>query len=287
MRIRRSRLNILSVLLAGVCAWSTCAHAARDANAIELGVFPYISTRALLELYEPIRVYIQHETQRSTFLYTAPNYKTYVDHGRSGAYDLMVTPPHLARLAQRETGYIPLVMFTRELRGIVVVAQASPIHSLQDLKGKRIVSPNSIALVSIMGGQLLRDQGVWGEGITQIREMGSHSNAVLAVQRNEADAALTEAAALRQMSEDLRNSVRIIAQTKRLPHVMILAHPRLGPTSVERLRSVLLQFADTVDGKNFLKTSGFEGLRAVEEGDLKAMDSIQRDLKRTLETLSP
>ncbi len=287
MRIRRGRLNILSVLLAAVCAWSTCTHAARDANAIELGVFPYISTRALLELYELLRTHIQRETQRSTFLYSAPNYKTYVDHARAGAYDVMVTPPHLARLAQRETGYIPLVMVTRELRGIVVVAQASPIQSLQELKGKRIVSPDSIALVTIMGSQLLRDQGVLGEGITQIRDVGSHSNAVLAVQRNEADAALTEAAALRQMPEELRNSVRVVAQTKRLPHVMILAHPRLGPASIERLRGLLLQFADTADGANFLKLSGFEGLRLVDEADLKMVDPIQRDLKRILETLPP
>lgn len=283
----RGLLKVLSALLAWTCIGSTAAHAARDANVIEFGVFPYISARALIELYEPIRAHIQTEMRRPTFLYTAPSYKTYVEQTRAGTYDIMVTPPHLARLAQRETGYIPLVMFTRELRGIVVVSQDSSIQSVQDLKGKRIVSPNDIALVSIMGSQLLREYGILGEGSAPIRDMGSHSNAVLAVKGGEADAALTEPAAVRQMPEALRNSVRVIAQTKRLPHVMILAHPRLGAASVERLRSVLLQFPSTLDGANFLKLSGFEGLRLVDEVDLKAMDTVQRDLKRLLETLPP
>lgn len=287
LRKTRGRLSVLSALLACACIGSTASHAARDVNVIEFGVFPYISARALIELYEPLRAHIQHEMQRPTFLYTAPSFKAYVEHTRASAYDIMVTPPHLARLAQRETAYIPLVMFTRELRGIVVVSQSSPIQNVQELKGKHIVSPNNIALVSIMGSQLLRDQGVLGEGGTQLRDMGSHSNAVLAVKNGEAEAALTEPAAVRQMPEALRNSVRVIAQTKRLPHVMILAHPRLGAAGVERLRGVLLQFPSTVDGANFLKLSGFEGLRAVDESDLKAMDPIQRDLKRMLETLPP
>lgn len=281
-RISLVRLKIFSMAL--LLAWSATANAGRDANAIELGVFPYISTRALLDLYEPMRAHLQAEMKQPVFLYTAPSYQTYVAQTRQAAYDVLVTPPHLARLAQRETGYQPLVMFTRELRGIVVVPVNSPIKTLPDLRGKRIVSPNSIALVTIMGSQLLREQGVL-EGGTKVNDVGSHSNAVLAVQRGEAEAAITEYSALRQMPEYLRSSVRVIVQTRRLPHVMILVHPRLGQANTEHLRRALLHFPTLPDGDNFLKVSGFEGLRAVEEADFKVVDPILRDLKRLLETL--
>lgn len=281
------RLYISSAVLVVMLAWTAPASAAEAAGGLEVGVFPYLSTRALLGIYEPVRVHLQAELNRPTHLFTATSFKAYADRTQAGEYDVVMTPPHLARLAQRETGYIPLTMFTRELHGVVVVAKTAPIQTLQDLKGKRITTPSKIALVAIVGGQLLRDNGLVNDGNTLIQDVGSHSNAVLAVQRGEAEAALTENAALQQMPEDLRNSVRILAQTQRLPHVMFLAHPRLGQAGVARVRDVLLQFPTSVEGRAFLKKSGFEGMRAVDEADMKSVDPFIKELKRILETLPP
>lgn len=281
------RLNISSALLAAILAWTAPASAADAPGGVEVGVFPYLSTRALLDLYEPVRVFLQTELSRSTNLFTAPSFKAYADRTQAGEYDVLVTPPHLARLAQREAGYIPLAMFTSELRGVVVVAKTSPIQTLHDLKGKRIVTPEKTALITIAGGQLLRDNDVVNDARTQIQDVGSHSNAVLAVQRNEAEAALIGNGALRQMPENVRNSVRIIAQTQRLAQVMFLAHPRLGPAGVQRVRDLLLRLPNTPEGRVFLKTSGYEGIRSVEDADMKSVDPFIKELKRMLETIQP
>ncbi|MBT9613280.1 MAG: phosphate/phosphite/phosphonate ABC transporter substrate-binding protein [Burkholderiales bacterium] len=281
------RLNVFSVVLAAMLGWTTPVTAQNASNPVEMGVFPYLSTRALLDLYEPVRVLLQAELNRPTHLFTATSFKNYVDRTQAGEYDVVVTPPHMARLAQREAGYIPLTIFTRELRGVVVVAKTSAIQTVQDLKGKRIATPNKVALVAIMGSQLLRDKGLGNDVYTLIRDVGSHSNAVLAVQRKEAEAAITEYVALQQMPEDLRNSVRIIAQTQRLPHVMFLAHPRLGQAGVEQVRNLLLRFPNTAEGRAFLKISGYEGIRTVEEADMKSVDPFIKELKRLLEAMPP
>jgi len=260
---------------------------AADRHALDMGIFPYLSTRALLDLYQPVRVYLTNELREPVNLFTAPSLKTYTDQTQQGIYDIVVTAPHFARLAQREAGYIPLVMYTRELLGIVVVARNSPIWTLQDLKGKRIATPNRLALVTIMGQQLLRDKGlVPAAGVTML-DVASHNNAVLAVLRGEADAAITEHVALQQMPADLRNSVRIIAQTPHLPHVMYLAHARLGPTRIAQIKAALLRFPGTADGRVFLKESGFEGMRPVEEADLKNLDPYIQELKRLLDEVQP
>lgn len=279
------RLSLFRALLTLMFSWTTPAIG--DPNALDVGVFPYFSTRALLELYEPVRVSLQTELNRPTHLFTAPSFNIYAERTQAGEYDVVVTPPHLARLAQREAGYLPLTLFTRELRGIVVVAKNSPIQTLNDLKGKRIATPARIALVTIMGGQFLRDNGLIADINILIQDMGSHTNAVLGVQSNEVDAALTETVALQQMPEALRNSVRIIAQTQRLPHVMFLAHPRLGQADVERIRNLLLRFPNTAEGRAFFKISGFEGMRAVEEADMKSVDPYIKELKRVLEAMPP
>jgi len=183
---------LASAALALVLGWAAPAIAANQANAVDVGVFPYLSTRALLDVFEPVRVLLQAELKRPTNLFTAPSFKAYADRTQAGEYDVVVTPPHFARLAQREAGYIPLMMFTRELRGVVVVAKTSPLQTLSELKGKRIATPSKLALVTIMGGQLLRDNGLVNEADTLLKDVGSHSNAVLAVQRGEDEAAQTE-----------------------------------------------------------------------------------------------
>jgi phosphonate transport system substrate-binding protein len=256
------------------------AHAAPDT--LDMGVFPYMSTRALLDLYQPVRVYLSHELGKSVTLFTAQSFKAFTNETQQGIYDIVVTAPHFARLAQREAGYVPLITHTRELSGLVVVPVDSPIHNLRELKGKRIATPNQLALVTIMGYQLLRDDGLEpGTGVTLI-DMTSHNNAVLAALSGEADAAITEQVALMQMPADIRNRVRIIAHTSPLPHVMYLAHRRLGQARIAQIKGALLRFPRTAAGQTFLKVSGFEGMRPVEEDDLKNMDRYLPELERLL-----
>lgn len=287
MKMPRIKVALLGALLALMPCWAAPGLAANHIAPVEFGVFPYLSTRALLELYEPVRAHVQAELKRPANLYSAPGFKNYVDRIQAGQFDLALTPPHLARLVQREAGYIPLAMVTRELRGVIVVAKAAPMQTLRDLKGRHIATPNKIALVTILGVQLLRDHGLGSQDSVLLKDVSTHSNAVLAVQRGEVEAAITENSALQQMPEDLRNSVRIIAQTQRMPHVVFLAHPRFGPAGLEQLKKVLLQFPHTAEGQAFMKSSGFEGLRPVEETDLKSVDPILKELKRLLDTMPP
>lgn len=255
---------------------------AADQHPLDMGVFPYFSTRALLDLYQPMRAYLANELRTPVNLFTAPNFKTYAEQTQQGLYDIIVTPPHFARLAQHETGYIPLVIYPGELQGIVVVARSSPIQRLQDLKGKVIATPNRLALVTIMGQQLLRDNGLVPAVSVVMVDVASHNNAVLAVLRGEADAAITENEALLQMPPDLKGSVRIIARTPSVPHVMFLAHARLGPVRIGQIKAALLGFPGIADGRTSLKDGKFAGMRPVEEADLKNMDRYIPELKRLL-----
>lgn len=263
----------------------SCARAG-EAQSLDMGIFPYFSTRALLDLYQPMRAYLARELGQPINLFTALSFKAYADQTRVGAYDILVTPPHFARLAQRESGYIPLTVYTRELRAVVVVSHRSTIHNLQDLRGKTIAMPNRLALVAIMGQHLLQNVGLRPEDVSLL-EMPTHNTAVLAVQRGEVEAAITERVALTQMPEALRQAVRIIAQAPAAPHVMILAHPRLGAARIESIKRALLNFPGTREGRQFFNESGFEGLRLVNDSDLRTLDPYQKELRRLLEMPAP
>ena len=255
---------------------------AADVKPLEVGIFPYISARALLNMYQPVRLYLEKTLHRPVQFYTAPDFKAFIEHTQRGEYDLILTAPHFARLAQTDAGYVPLLGYTKELRGVVVVAKNSPISSLYDLRGKTIALPNRLALVSITGLQLLHDNLPPDNKLQLVTET-SHSNALLSVQRGDSDAAITEMVVLSQMPAGMRNSVRILATTVPLSQVMYLGHPRLGEKYLQQIKAALLQFAASPSGEAFLEASGYDKLQPIPEASLKSMDPYVKELKRLLE----
>ncbi len=72
---------------------------------------------------------------------SAPNFKAFLDRTRKGEYDLVFTAPHMARLAELETGYQRVAMSTHHGRPIFLARRDSDINKLKDLKGKKISLP--------------------------------------------------------------------------------------------------------------------------------------------------
>ena len=88
--------------------------------------------------------------------------------------------------------------------------------------------------VSSIGGiDWLRQQGLRPNVDFKVVEYSSHGAAVAAVAAGAADAAVTTHTPLRQIPEDLRQQVRLLASDIRMPHVMTLAlSSRLSISSI-------------------------------------------------------
>jgi len=250
---------------------------------LEIGVFPYLSVRSILTTFQPVRHYLERELGRPVEMYTAPDFRSFIARSQQGEYDVLITAPHFARLAQLQTGYVPLAGFTKELHPIIVVARSSHYRNLADLRGKTVAIPDRLAIVSMMGLRLLREHGIEDDRDYRLVSAVSHNSAVLDVTHAKADAAITEAAALQQMPDELRNGVRVIATAGKAPHVMLMAHPRLGHGTIQKLRSLLEQFAtESPEGREFLAATGYESLKPVREAVLKSLDPYAQEILRIL-----
>ena len=113
---------------------------------LEIGIIPNISTHALFAAYQPLRLYLEQQLGRPVILLTAPDFKTFYERTGKGDYDLAITPPHLARLAEIESGYVPLTTYQNGLDAILLVAKNSPIRAVAELRGKNIGVPDLLAL---------------------------------------------------------------------------------------------------------------------------------------------
>ncbi len=277
---------LLGGLLLGLSALAHAEtpRAENAATPLELGVFPYLSTRAILGVYQPLQQYLQQQLKRPVLVVTAPDMRTFVERTQAGAYPFIVTAPHFARLAQQDAGYRPLLRAKRDLVGIVLVADDGPVRRLADLRGKTVAVPDKLAIITQLGLALLRDNGLMPGRDVTMEEMPSHNSAVIAVKQGAVAAAIVSATAFGQLPADQKAGVRILGQTAQVPHVMLLARRDVPQRDVDRFVRVVQAFVETTpEGGRFIDTLGYLGLRAPTEAELRSLDVYLDPLRASLD----
>ena len=255
-----------------------------DSNGtLEIGIFPYLSVRTLLITYQPLQQYLQTRLQRPVLFVTAPDLRTFVKRTQRGEYRFVLTAPHFARLAQQEAGYLPMLRTKRDLHGVLIVDKDSPLHHVRGLRGKIVATPDSIAIITMLGAQLLRANNLRPGKDVILQAMPSHDAAVLAMQKGESAAAIVAVTALQQMPQELRSNIRILATSNEVPSIMFLAHPKTPRREVADMTRLLLEFIEnTPEGRKFMNDTGYLGLRPPSTREMKRLDPYVGDLKTLL-----
>lgn len=219
---------------------------------LTIGLFPDLSPRNLLARYLPLARYLEIQLQRPVQLYTAKNFRAFIEDSRRSDFDIVVTAPHLAWLAAEENSYQPMVQFSNRIRGIVIVAASSSLRTPQQLKGHDIAVPDPLALVTLLAEQRLKQAGLSRGRDYRFIGRGNHNNAMLAVAQGDFTAALVSLNNLTIFSPTLREKVRVIDATDTTPGIFFMAHPHLSSAHIQAIQTALLHFGDTLAGKQFV-----------------------------------
>jgi phosphonate transport system substrate-binding protein len=270
----------------GCCLWLASQLVAlpaiaQEAPPLRLAVHPYASTLALINTYRPLQQYLMVRLGRPVEFYTAPNFDSFVDALMSGSYDIAISPPHFAVMAM-DKYYLPLVHYQLRLEPLLVVPSGSPIRKAEDFRGKRIAMADRTAFIRLVATKWLADRGLEAGRDYQIVERPSHGATVAAAVAGEADAGLATASALKQLPADLQQQVRVINTGQRFPHLFTMAHRRLGEPLVARLKSALLAFPETDEGRQFMERSSYLGYDAISEDEINVLKPYV-DMYRQLE----
>lgn len=254
---------------------------AAESRPLEIGLVPNVSPRALFQAYQPLREFLEKRLQRPVQLYTAPDFKDFYTRTGQGEFDIVVTPPHFARAAQVEAGYVPMLQYQTPLKAIVV-APNDGVSQLEELKGKRLAIVGDVAIVTLMAERALMRRGLKLGADVIIQNHTAHNNAVLSMKRGEAEAAVIGSGPYLLMPEETRAGTRIIADLGHSPNATFMAHPRQGKEAIDTIRHALEEFAETVDGKAFMNRYGYQGFKPVTPRELSAMDEYSMAAKRIM-----
>lgn len=277
---RRAFLSASLCSLLGVPLVARAATGTPAVRSLRLGIMPFNSTLALFKTHQPLRLYLQQQLGVPVELFTASDYVTFLNASLAGEYDLLITGPHFGVMCLAK-GYEPLVRYRATLQPVFVVRRDGVIRQLEDLRGKRIGLSSRLSMSSIGGVKWLLDHGMHMGRDYQLFERSTHGAAVAAVAVGELDAALTTHTPLKQVPEDVRSQVTVLPLSVFTPHLMTLAHQRLGRAAQVRLRAVLQTFPETPEGQAFFAETGYEGYAAVTPQDVAALQPFVA-LTRTL-----
>lgn len=271
----------LLALLLGI-ALPAIPTSAAEQPPLQMGILPYLSSEHLFEKFLPLKDYLETQLKRRVVLSTAPNLKTYYQRATHGDYDLYFTAPNLALLAEKEYSHKRVIRFSQELNGIVVVHRDSPVHRIQELRGRTVAAPDELAIVVILGQQLFKESGLEPVKDYRLLRSSSHNNAILTVLRRDADAALVGSGMLKQFPTEVTQELRILASTRTVPNIMGMAPPRMTAAEYTRLKSAMLAFTRDGVGREFFAATNFGYMQPITDAD---MARLRPYLKSTRERL--
>lgn len=243
---------------------------------LTLGVFPYVTPVQLAAFQTPLKDYLAESLQRPVTLVTAPDLNSFADRTRDGQYDIILTAPHLGRLAETRDGYKRVVQTNHTVQGIFLARKDSGIHTIEDLKGKTVMIAQKVSVVYQMAEHTLRTKGlVHGESVTII-ETRTHNNAMHAPLRGEADASVTGKLLWYVLDDERKDQLRVIGTSAEAPGFLLMAHPRLAAQDIEKIKKRLLNFHLKPGSDTYFTTNGYEKFQAIDDRTMKGLDPYTR-----------
>ena len=280
---RPARRTLRTLLLIAATLAAVPAVVAQESKPLQLGVLPNLSARIILQQYQPMRQYLEGRMRRSVEIVTAPDFKTFHERTLKGDYDVVFTGAHLARLAQLDANLNPILTYRPALAALMIMSSERPLKSVQDIRGQSIAFANPQSLVALRGLQWLGEQGMRPGIEFSVAQTPTQDSLGQLLLSGGAVAAILSGGEYRLIPDDQKSKLSVFATIAELPSLTAAVHPRVSAADVATLKTLLLAFPESPEGRQFLTATGFQGLRELGAGELKtALDPFLADVRRMM-----
>jgi len=265
-----------SILIAAVLLMGTIPAMAQGTFII--GVAPHTSARFILQMYQPLRMYLEKSLAMPVEVRTAPDFNEFARRAIAQEYDLAITTGHQARLLQTDAGYLPLLTYKAGFKTQAIVAANGPIKQAKDLKGKNVLGLSAASLVTLWGQHWLARNGL---GDIPVRYVSASDSVAQLVISGEAAAGFISSANFDGLAPDVRSRLRILAESPPLAgRVYVL---NAGWASKKKvIDAALWDFSKTPEAKQYFESKKLEGYRKLKPKELESMDLYAAEVRKVI-----
>lgn len=248
---------------------------------LTFGFLPILSPERLVKRFAPLSDYLSRETGIEIRMVTAPDFLTFVHRTQDEQrYDILFTAPHLYYLARAKRGYHAIVRVDRPgMQAVIVAPHRSNIYSVQDLRSKRLATTDPLALATALVREHLGAAGIDPDRDLTLVATPSHNASLLSTYRGVTDAAALILPLFRRANPEIRESMRIVATTRMVPHMPIAVAPWIDPAITKRIAKALIELDESEDGRALLSHLDWPGFVTAQEDEYASLEGIVRALQ--------
>lgn len=241
-------------------------------NKLTFGIFPYFDAASLAKLHKPLNDHLSNSTNTKIRLVSAPNFKTFKERTANARYDIIITAPHLGRVAQNVADY-EWLGFTSNISYAVFVSHIdSNINSINDLKGKSIALPPKGAIIHYLALDTLKKHNIIPNKNINLLIHKSHNNAMFSTILKNTDASSFGAPTWKKYKSPDKKNLKMIGKSEDIPGFAIMVHSKTPEKLKKALKKALFSFSNTTEGKEYFHTTGLKGIRETTRNDMKLLD---------------
>lgn len=266
--------TLIGLLLATIMVLAALPVAKAESGTGELvfGVYPFLSSGQIADRFSPLRDHLAKQLERPVSMRSAPDFEAFIERTRKGEYDIVFTAPHIGRLAEQREGYRVLAQTGYSIVIVLLVRKDGPIRKLTDLKGHSLAVGARLSMSYQMVNRALESEGLVIGRDVRFVDTTNFSNVFETLIRKEADAGATGTLLWNSAPEEKHNVLREIWRSQTVPGFLILAHPRLGWQTLDRIKQSLFDFGNTPVGKAYFEQTQQIDFRPIDAATLKRID---------------
>lgn len=262
---------------------ASAAVAPAQTSELVIGILPNIAAAQLAPAYEHMRLYLERGGETKVRIVIPANFKAFFDATMNGDYDLAVSAPNLARVAQRDRSMLPLVIYEPRINALFVAPIESTITSARDVRERAVAFANPTSLVALYGQQWLRQQSLEPGKDYEVKAARTDLGVGRMLLGGDAVAAIMSNGEFRALPPEESARLKIVDIFARIPNFIVLAHPRLQRDRAARLKTQLMAFiGDKDDGVAFGQATGISRMADPDEAQLRELDPFTPATRRAM-----
>lgn len=271
---RRVWLSAIAML----AATSLSSAFAQSATPFRIGVAPHTSARVIIEMYQPLRLFLEKAINRPVEIVTAGDFTEFARRATQQQYDLAITTGHQARLLETDASYIPLLTYKADFKAVALVEKNSTFQETRDLASASVIGLSPSSLVTLWGMHWLYRNGIPN---TQMRFVSASDSVAQLVISGEGSIGFTSLANYQNLPPAVQARLRIFAESLPLAGRVYVLNKR-NAASKGKIDAALWAFAETTEAQQYFSKYKLEGYRKLEPRELVAMEPYANEVRQTL-----
>lgn len=255
-------IRYLAAALAAAALVAPPAALAQLVFAVTEGVTYQATPKEIREKFEPLAEVIAKTLRRDVKVVLVPGY----DDARAGLakqeFDLAYIHPAHVALAEIKAGRYRTLVWTAGFTDYTVsllVKPDSTMKTLDDIKGKTLVTPDPDSITAWMVRAMLRSGNI-GEKDLRVRTTRYQDAVPFYLDYDFADVGATAANAV--VKTWTGKGGKVVVKSRSLPIKHIIASTKLSSDEMDRVRDALIALSNTEPGRKVLAITGYKGFQA-------------------------